>query len=173
MSEKKVPISPGRPRGTRNQNTVHARRSIAMFVEKNIPKFNNWLAKVADGIPKVDKEGNTLRDNAGSVIYLIKPDPLGALKIVGDLTEYHLPKLVRQDVQLTGTVAHLDGGELSAAQLAEMSLSDLKRLALEHFQQAVQRGDTIDVAVEVESVPVEPLPSWLDPAGNASDVETG
>ena len=150
MSEKKMPVSPGRPRGTRNQNTVHARRSIAMFVEKNVPRFTGWLDKVANGIPKVDKEGNTLRDNAGSVIYLIKPDPLGALKIVGDLTEYHLPKLVRQDVQLTGTVAHLDGSELTAAQLADMSLSDLKRLALEHFQQAVQRGDTIDV-VDVEA----------------------
>jgi hypothetical protein len=163
MSEKKMPISPGRPRGTRNQNTVHARRSIAMFVEKNVPRFTGWLDKVANGIPKVDTEGNVLRDNAGSIIYLIKPDPLGALKIVGDLTEYHLPKLVRQDVSVTGTVAHLDATDITAADLAQLPLADLKRMALEHFQYAVKRGDAIDVEAEV----VEPLPSWLDPSQSA------
>ena len=131
-----------------------------MFVEKNVPRFTGWLEKVANGIPKVDKEGVVLRDNAGSVIYLIKPDPLGALKIVGDLTEYHLPKLVRQDVSVTGTVAHLDATDFTAEDLQKLPLADLKRMALEHFQHATQRADAIDVEV----VEVEVLPSWLDPA---------
>ena len=163
MSEKKVPVSPGRPRGTRNQNTVHARRSIAMFVEKNIPRFTGWLEKVANGIPKVDEAGNILRDSAGSVVYVVKPDPLGALKVVGDLTEYHLPKLVRQDVQLTGAIAHLDGESISPEALQKLSIDDLKRMAVEMMQQRPLDANVIDV---VPTVVDEPLPSWLDPIGN-------
>jgi hypothetical protein len=128
-----------------------------MFVEKNVPRFTGWLDKVANGIPKVDTAGNVLRDNAGSVIYLIKPDPLGALKIVGDLTEYHLPKLVRQDVSVTGAIATLDMGNVTQDEITQMSLADLKRLALELMVK--QGGDVIDVQAEV----VEVLPNWLKP----------
>ena len=133
-----------------------------MFVEKNVPRFTGWLDKVANGIPKVDKEGNTLRDNAGSVIYLIKPDPLGALKIVGDLTEYHLPKLVRQDVQRDrhGRPSgrhRVDAGRSREAATGRPEAHGLGALPVRH----AARRDRCGVEVEVEQV--EPLPSWLEP----------
>ena len=99
-------------------------------------------------------------------IYLVKPDPLAAIKVVADITEYHLPKLSRQDVAVSGVVAHLDGTEFTQDDLAKLPLADLKRMALEHFQYATQRSDAIDVeATTVEAVEV--LPSWLDTSSSA------
>ena len=89
------------------------------------------------------------------------------MKALSDIMEYHLPKLSRQDVQLTGVVAHLDGSEWTAEELQKLPLSELKRMALQH---TTKRGDTIDVeATPVEATPVEPLPDWLKPDENASD----
>ena len=155
----------GRPPGTRNQNVINARRAIADFVESNLPRFNGWLDQIANGIPAKTKAGQKVFDSNGCPVWLVKPDPLAALKIVAEVTEYHLPKLSRQDVQLTGVIANLDVEGLTAADLAQMSLSDLKRLALDRFSQAAQRGDAIDLgAIDVEAEVVESLPSWLDPS---------
>ena len=151
----------GRPPGTRNQNVVNARRAIADFVESNIPRFNDWLDQIANGIPAKTKVGQKVFDSNGCPIWLVKPDPLAALKIVAEVTEYHLPKLSRQDVQLTGAIAHLDGNELSPEALQKLSIDDLKRMAVEMMAQ--RPLDVIDV---VPTVVDEPLPSWLDPIGN-------
>jgi len=145
----------GRPHGTRNKNVVNARRAIADFVESNLPRFNNWLDQIADGIPAKTKAGQKVFDSNGCVVYLVKPDPLAALKVVADITEYHLPKLSRQDVSVSGVIANLDVDSLTAYDLTQMSLADLKQLALQRFQQAAQHGDVIDVEAEV-------LPSWLN-----------
>lgn len=151
----------GRKPGVPNRTTKESRKAIAMFVEQNLPRLDMWLNQVANGLPKVDREGEPIRDNAGSVVFVVRPDPAGAMKALSDIMEYHLPKLSRADVQLTGIVANMDVDSLTAADLAQMSLTDLKRLALDRFSQAAQRGDTIDVQAEV-------VPSWLDPAGNPS-----
>ena len=144
----------------RNRGSVReARRAVADFVDSNLPRFNGWLSQVANGIPQVDKNGVVQTTESGVPIYLVKPDPLAAIKVVADVCEYHLPKLARTDVAVTGVVAHLDGGEWTQEELAKLPLSELKRMALEHMI----RGDTIDVT------PTEVLPDWLDPAGNASD----
>jgi hypothetical protein len=143
----------------RNRGSVReARRAVADFVDSNLPRFNGWLSQVANGIPQVDKNGVVQTTDSGVPIYLVKPDPLAAIKVVADVCEYHLPKLSRQDVDVavTGVVAHIDGSEWTQEELTKLPLSDLKRLALEHMS----RGDTIDV----EATVVEPLPSWLDPA---------
>lgn len=144
------------------QNAQLARRAIADFVDLNVPRFNGWLNQVANGIPQVDKDGAVQTTDSGVPMWLVKPDPLAAMKLVADVCEYHLPKLVRQDVSVTGTVAHLDANNITAEDLAKLPLADLKRMALEHFQYATQR-DVIDV----EATPVEPLPSWLKPDENA------
>lgn len=141
------------------QNATLARRAIADFIDANIPRFNGWLNQVANGIPQVDKDGKPQFTDTGLPVYLVKPDPLSAMKLVGDLAEYHLPKLSRQDVQLTGVIANLDGNELSPENLQKLSIDDLKRMAVEMMQ---RRNDT-DVIDVVPTVVDEPLPSWLDP----------
>ena len=150
----------GRKPGVPNRTTKESRKAIALFVEQNLPRLDMWLNQVANGLPKVDAEGEPVRDTVGSVVFVVRPDPAGAMKALSDIMEYHLPKLSRQDVAVSGVVAHLEVDSLTAEDLTKLSLSDLKRLALDTYS---QRGDTIDV----EATVVEPLPSWLDPTGNA------
>jgi len=145
----------------RNRGSLKdARRAVADFVDANLPRFNGWLNQIAGGIPQVDRNGEPIRNLEGSIVYLVKPDPLAALKVVADITEYHLPKLSRQDVSVSGVIANLDVDSLTAYDLTQMSLADLKQLALQRFQQAAQHGDVIDVEVE-------PLPSWLNGSSSA------
>lgn len=151
----------GRKPGVPNRTTKESRKAIALFVEQNLPRLDMWLNQVANGLPKVDAEGEPVRDTVGSVVFVVRPDPAGAMKALSDIMEYHLPKLSRQDVQLTGMVAHVDGSEWTQEELQKLPLSELKRMALEHYS---QRGDTIDVT------PTEVLPDWLKPDENASDV---
>lgn len=143
--------APGRPKGSVNRNVVNARRAIADFVESNIPRFNTWLDQVANGIPAKTKAGQPVFDSNGSIVYLVKPDPLSAMKIVADITEYHLPKLSRQDVQITGAVAHVSELSDIGQAMISMSTADLEK----HLQSLTladqmppwlvpQTGDTID-----------------------------
>jgi hypothetical protein len=160
-----LPKKAGRPKGATARTTRESRAAIAKFVDSSIPHFVDWLEQVARGIPKTNRAGEFVRDSDGAVVWVNKPDPATAMKLVSEVCEYHLPKLSRQDVQMTGVVANLDVDSLTAHDLAQMSLSDLKRLALEQFQHAAQRGDTIDVEAEKvvqTDVVVEPLPSWLE-----------
>ena len=111
----------GRPKRSLNKNTVNGRKAIANFVEMNIPKFNGWLEQIALGIPKVNQEGKPIMDEHGAVVWTVKPSPLDAMKIVADVAEYHLPKLSRQDVQISGAVATVS--ELSPVGQAMLSMS--------------------------------------------------
>ena len=107
----------GRPKGTRNRNVVNARRAIADFVETNIPRFNGWLENVADGIPKRDQNGRPLIDSQGSVVYVVKPDPAQALKLVADICEFHLPKLSRSEATVVAKVEATDPSQMSTPEL--------------------------------------------------------
>lgn len=74
--------SPGEHRGGRiagvpNKSTAAAREAIARFIDGNAPKLNQWLDEI------YNQDG-----------------PLAAFRCVGDLLEYHVPKLAR--TELTG-----------------------------------------------------------------------
>ena len=69
-------------RKPRTRTIVNARRAIADFVESNAPRMNDWLERVAEGIPKRDADGRKLIDTQGSVVYVVKPDPATAVKLV-------------------------------------------------------------------------------------------
>jgi hypothetical protein len=54
-----------------------------------------WLASVADGEKAPRKRGAP----AGTpVVWLRKPDPGLALRLAMDMTEYHIPKLARTEI---------------------------------------------------------------------------
>jgi hypothetical protein len=78
----------GRPRGTPNKATKDVRECVAMICKTLMPEAMEWIRKGA------------------------KRNPLGAAKVLADLSEYHIPKLSRTEltgqgggpVQLSGTV---------------------------------------------------------------------
>ncbi len=65
----------GRPKGVPNRSTTQAREAIAMFVDNNTERLQEWLDKIA------------------------KKDPEKAFNCVRDLIEYHVPKLARTELQ--------------------------------------------------------------------------
>ena len=72
----------GRVAGTPNRATIEARQAIAMFVEENAPKLQEWLTRVADGDPEND----------------VKPNPAKAFELFQSVVEYHIPKLNRTEL---------------------------------------------------------------------------
>lgn len=131
-----------------------ARKAIAEFVESNIPRFNGWLEQVAGGIPQYDKDGVVQLDSKGCPIWLVKPDPATAMKLVGDLTEYHLPKLSRADVQVAAKVE-------SVRTVENMTNEELAAAILEGIWQQQQEP------VDVEFEEVERVPEWLENPTNS------
>ena len=87
----------GRPVGSPNKSTAMAREAIAKFVEANAPKMEQWLSLVAEGKPKIDKEGNQIYKD-GEAVYKIEPNPLKAFEMLQTVMEYHVPKLARTEV---------------------------------------------------------------------------
>lgn len=73
---------PGRPKGLPNKVTVAAREAIALFVDDNARKLQEWLTAVAEGDPEHD----------------IKPNPAKAFEMFQSVVEYHIPKLARSEV---------------------------------------------------------------------------
>lgn len=73
----------GRKVGTTPVKTQLAREAIAQLVDGNAHRLNGWL----DEIAKHPDHG-----------------PLQAWKCMMDVIEYHIPKLQRTDVNLTGNV---------------------------------------------------------------------
>lgn len=67
----------GRKPGIPNRATTHAREAIAHFVDRNSPRLQGWLDKIAE-----------------------KDGPQAAFDCVKELLEYHVPKLAR--TELTG-----------------------------------------------------------------------
>lgn len=140
------------PRTARSRTIANARRAIAEFVESNVPRFNNWLDQVAEGIPKRDADGRKILDSQGSVVYLVKPDPATAVKLVGDLTEYHLPRLSRSEASVVAKVEQTSGFDP-----AQMSSLELQQFIVTKLMSFDQHSSVIDV----ESV--DKVPAWLEP----------
>ena len=67
----------GRPKGKPNKTTSEIREAYQLFVENNIPNFEEWLTRVA------------------------KANPAKALELVTSLSEYFLPKLARTETDIT------------------------------------------------------------------------
>lgn len=66
----------GRQKGTPNRTTSEVREAIALFVEKNVPRFEEWLDQIA------------------------KDNPEKAFQMVQSLLEYHIPKISRVEQQM-------------------------------------------------------------------------
>lgn len=73
---------PGRPKGVPNKSTETVRKAIAMLLERNSEKMDEWLQLVAYGDSELG----------------VKPQPDKALDIMQKLAEYHVPKLARTEV---------------------------------------------------------------------------
>jgi hypothetical protein len=80
----------GRPKGIPNKATTDSRAAIAMFVDNNTHRLQEWLDDIAKGVKNEANE------------YIVKPDPVAAFKMVSDILEYHVPKLSRAEVQPLG-----------------------------------------------------------------------
>lgn len=83
MSEKKPRIG-GRQKGTPNKITNEAREAIALFVDNNAHRLEEWLEQVAE------------------------KNPEKAFQLFQSVIEYHIPKLARTEQTLTGA----DGGPI-------------------------------------------------------------
>jgi hypothetical protein len=135
---------------TKNRTVLSARRAITDFVESNAPRLNGWLERVAEGTPKRGQDGKKILDNDGSVVWIVKPDPATAMKLVSDLCEYHLPKLSRAEVDIRSVAHQLNNLTPQAQAMLEMSPESL----LAHLT----------------AIP-EAVPEWLRPSPNTIEGE--
>jgi len=94
----------GRPAGIPNKATAAAREAIGLFVDNNAHRLQEWLDKIAEGVPEIDAEGNVID-------YKIPPNPEKAFQLFQSVVEYHVPKLGRTDTTVTGA----DGGPVQHA----------------------------------------------------------
>ena len=143
----------GRPKGSANVTTREVRQAIANFVGGNTQRMDEWLAQLAYGIPKVNAKGDVIRDGDGAVVWVNRPAPGDALAAIGNLAEYFVPKLSRQEVE--ASVRHEMPKDVTA-----MSTDDLKRLVLHHLGVDAVEGEYSTVKQQV--------PEFLQPAQEAT-----
>lgn len=118
------PPGSGRPAGVPNKATAAAREAIAAFVDNNAHRLQEWLDKVADGVPMLDAEGNQIFNDEGEPRYLTAPNPEKAATMFNNVIEYHVPKLARTEMTGAGggplTLAAIDMKGLTDAELKQM-----------------------------------------------------
>ena len=114
-----------------NKATRDARLAIAAFVDDNAGRMQEWLDKVAQGVPRVDAEGNQRYDDEGEPMWLVAPNPEKAFAMLRDVVEYHVPKLARSE--MTGA----NGGPISVAAIDMKGLSDTE---LEQMQRLLSKA---------------------------------
>ncbi len=86
------PISPGRKPGVPNKSTIAAREAIAMFIENNVHRLQEWLDMVAHGYKYINPKGEEV---------LVPPNPIKAHEMVCSIIEYHIPKLKSTEIKAT------------------------------------------------------------------------
>lgn len=97
--------------------TRDAKKAIAMFVDNNAGRLQEWLDAVAWGV--VDADGK----------YVVPPDPLRAFAMFQSVIEYHIPKLARQElVGAGGGAIQIDNLDLKS--LSEEELRQVEALLL-------------------------------------------
>ena len=106
--------------------TGRARNAIAELVNENVDTLGDLLLRVANGLPKLDANGEVLRDADGSVRWVCKPAPADAVKLISDLSEFVIPKLSRSDLTVASQVEHNHG----AVDVRSLSTDELKRMVL-------------------------------------------
>ena len=132
--------------------TARVRSSLQNLVDGQLENIGKWMKQTAEGVPKVDANGNVIRDNQGSVVFVNRPDPAAAVKLVSELAEYVVPKLSRADVAVAARVEHdFDPKTASTEQLQQRLLESLGLI------QPADEGAIIDVTPE----PVPVTPDWL------------
>lgn len=94
----------GRPKGAVGRPTRESRAAIAAFVQQQLPRLDMLLGQIINGLPKVDREGEPIRDKEGSVVYVVKPDPQAGFKCLTDIIEYHIPRLSRSEATVVAQV---------------------------------------------------------------------
>jgi hypothetical protein len=112
------PAGSGRAPGTSNKVTLEARAAIADFVNGNSPRLQEWLDKVANGVPKMGPDNLPVINAHGMTVWQIEPNPEKAFNLFQSVVEYHVPKIARTEV--TGA----NGGPLSMTTIDFTGLSD-------------------------------------------------
>lgn len=125
------PPGSGRAPGVPNKATRDARLAIAAFVDNNADRMQEWLDKVAQGVPRVDGDGNQRYDDDGEPLWLVPPNPEKAFAMLRDVVEYHVPKLARSEMTGAG------GGPISVAAIDMKGLSDTE---LEQMQRLLSKA---------------------------------
>ena len=92
MKRKPPNAGKGRKKGVPNKSTAAAREAIAAFVDGNAHRLQQWLDRIADGVPADPKKG----------IKAIPGDPEKAFQLFQAVIEFHVPKLARTDLTSGG-----------------------------------------------------------------------
>lgn len=82
----------GRKKGVPNKATAAAREAIALFVDSNAGRLQEWLDEIANGQKANKKLG----------LKAIPGDPEKAFSLFQSVIEYHVPKLARTDLTSGG-----------------------------------------------------------------------
>ena len=77
----------GNRKGKPNKATADARAAIALFVDSNAHRLQEWLDGIANGVKETEGEG-----------FLVAPNPVKAFELFQSVIEYHVPKLARNEV---------------------------------------------------------------------------
>ncbi len=85
----------GRPKGQTNKATADARAAIAMFVDSNAHRLQEWLDSIANGVREPD--GKDADGNPVPGEMLVPPNPVKAFELFQSVVEYHVPKLARTE----------------------------------------------------------------------------
>jgi hypothetical protein len=119
-----------------NKATRAAREAIAMFVDGNAHRLQDWLDSVADGVPEVDANGVQTMDDRGNLRWLVSPNPEKAFALFQSVVEYHVPKLARSELVGGG------GGPIGIAALDVKGLTDGELLQMRSLlSKAVPGGE--------------------------------
>jgi hypothetical protein len=113
-----------------------ARAAIALFVNRNAVRLQDWLDAVAHGVPKIDEYGRVALNEHGQVEYDVKPNPEKAFSLFQSVIEYHIPKLARKEI--VGN----DGGAVNIDMKTFRNLPDSKLSQLENI--LLESGVSID-----------------------------
>ena len=103
----------GRGLNVPNKTTHDARKAIAAFVDENAHRLVGWLDQVANGVPDPNDDSKMI----------VRADPAKAFDMFQSVVEYHIPKLARSEVKMTGEVT-VRAAQMSDDQILELMQRD-------------------------------------------------